>query len=407
MPNRLFIIFILGALSTVSPLAVDMYLPAFAQIAAALHSTPAKVSLSLSSYFVGLAVGQLFYGPLLDRFGRKRPLYFGLVLFMISSLLCLRAHSVEDLVILRFVQALGGYAAQVAAMAMIRDFFPVQETAKILSLLILILGVSPLLAPTIGSYVTVHWGWPWVFVVLTAFVLILLAVVFFKLPEGHQPDPTISLHPVPIAQSFAAILRNPQFYTFALAGAFSFAGVLVYVAGAPIIFMGSFQVTPEGFGAIFAGLSVGFIGSNQVNVFLLRRFSSSQVFCGALLVECPASLLFLIGTYYGWFGLPATLVLLFIALSSLGLAFPNAAALALAPFDHNIGSASAMLGFLQIGVSSLASASLGIFDSHRILPVVAILAATAWIGLAIFLIGKRRIPELVFVEEKGATPLAH
>jgi DHA1 family bicyclomycin/chloramphenicol resistance-like MFS transporter len=246
-----------------------------------------------------------------------------------------------------------------------------------------------------------------VFLILASVAAINLLVCLRFLPEGHRPDSTVSLKPLPIFRNYVSVLKEPQFLTYALSGAFAFSGLLVYVAGSPIIFLEVFHVDARTFGLIFAGLSVGFIGSNQLNVFLLRKFSSAQVFRGALLVECPASLLFLVGTYFGWFGLPGTLALLFIALSSLGLAFPNAAALALAPFDRNIGSASAMLGFLQIGVSSLASASIGIFDSHRILPVVAILAATSWIGLAIFLIGRRTIPALVFVEEKGVTPLAH
>ncbi len=234
-----------------------------------------------------------------------------------------------------------------------------------------------------------------------------LAAVYWLLPQGHAPDKTVSLRPAPITANFIAVLREPQFITYALAGAFAFAGLLVYVAGSPIIFMEVFHVSAKTFGAIFAALSVGFIGSNQINVLLLRKFTSEQIFRGALLVECPAALLFLVGTSYGWFGLWTTLALLFIALSSLGLAYPNAAALALAPFDHNIGSASSMLGFLQIGVSGLASASIGIFDSHGMLPVTIVLAATSWIGFGILIIGKRSIGRCRFVEEKGATPLAH
>jgi DHA1 family bicyclomycin/chloramphenicol resistance-like MFS transporter len=391
-PNRFFIILILGALSTVSPIAIDMYLPAFKEIAAALHTSPAKVSLSLSSYFIGLAAGQLVYGPLLDRFGRKKPLYFGMILFMLASFFCMQARTVESLVVLRFVQALGGCAAQVAAMAMVRDFFPIKDTAKILSLLILILGVSPLLAPTIGSFIAVALGWQWVFVVLATLVLVLLAVVFFFLPEGHRPDKTISLHPVPILRNFAAILEFPQFYTYALAGAFSFAGVLVYVAGSPIIFMDYFHVTPKGYGAIFAGLSVGFIGSNQVNILLLRKFNSAQIFRGALMLECAMTLIFLAGTHFHWFGLATTLIMLFILLSCLGLTYPNAAALALAPFDKNIGSASALLGFIQIGAAALTSAGVGILNTQSIFPVFAIFTATAWIALIIFSLGRRYIP---------------
>jgi DHA1 family bicyclomycin/chloramphenicol resistance-like MFS transporter len=292
-------------------------------------------------------------------------------------------------------------------MAMVRDFFPVQETAKIISLLILILGASPLLAPTIGSFVSVHLGWQWVFVILAVVALANLAVLFWYLPEGHQPDRNVSLRLGPIIRNYVEVLKEPQFTVFTLAGSFSFAGLLVYVAGSPIIFMEVFHVDAITFGLIFAGLAVGFIGSNQVNVLLLRKYSSEQIFKVSLIVVCPVALLFLVGTHYGWFGLWPTLVLLFISLSSLGLVFPNAAALALVPFDHNIGSAAAMLGFLQIGISGLASASIGIFDSHTMQPVTIILAATSWIGLAIFLLGKRRITSVRFVEEKGATPLAH
>jgi DHA1 family bicyclomycin/chloramphenicol resistance-like MFS transporter len=405
--NRILIILILGALATISPFAIDMYLPAFPQIAAALHTSTARVSLSLSSYFAGLAAGQLFYGPLLDRFGRKLPLYAGMMLFIAASVACLGARSVEWLIALRFVQALGGCAAAVAAMAMVRDFFPAKETAKIISLLILVISASPMLAPSVGVYVAVNLGWQWVFIVLSAFVVLMLLVTAFVLPEGHTPDRSISLRPGPILHNYALVLKEPQFITYALSGAFAFSGLLVYVAGSPIVFMEVFHVSAKQFGAIFAGLSVGFIGSNQVNVLLLRKFSSEQIYRGAMLVECPMALLLLIGTMAGWFGLPATLVLLFICLSSLGLAYPNAAALSLVPFDRNIGSASAMLGFLQIGVSGLASASIGIFDSHSLMPVALALTVASWIGFAILLIGKRRIPNLRYVEEKDAHILPH
>jgi DHA1 family bicyclomycin/chloramphenicol resistance-like MFS transporter len=158
---------------------------------------------------------------------------------------------------------------------------------------------------------------------------------------------------------------------------------------------------------IFAGLAVGFIGSNQFNVLLLRKWTSEQIFRATLIVECPVILLFLMGTYFGWLGLPATLVLLFISLSSLGLAYPNAAALSLVPFDHNIGSASAMLGFLQIGISSLASASTGLINSTTMLPVALIMAATSWIGFGILFFGKSRIKQVRYVEEKDANFLSH
>lgn len=407
MLNRKWIIFILGALCTISPFAIDMYLPAFPSIADGLDTTTAKVSLSISSYFVGFALGQILYGPLLDRFGRKLPLYVGLVLFIVCSAICIWVPDVSWLIAIRFLQALGGCVAQVAAMAMVRDFFPVKDTAKIISLLILILGVSPLLAPTIGGFVSIHFGWQAVFVILSVHAFIMLIVCWRWLPEGHPPDASVSLRPAPILANFIFVLKERQFITYAMAGAFAFAGLLVYVAGSPIMFMEVFDVEPSVFGAIFAGLSVGFIGSNQINVLLLRRFTSDQIFRGALLVECPAAILFLVGTIYGWFGLASTVALLFVILFSLGLAYPNAAALAMAPFDRNIGSASAMLGFLQVGVSSIASASIGLFDSQSVLPIAFILALTSCLGFAILIIGKRKIPQLKFLEESGANPVVH
>jgi len=234
---------------------------------------------------------------------------------------------------------------------------------------------------------------------------VMLVICRWWLPEGHRPDPSVSLRFTPIMRNFAEVLREPQFLTYAISGAFAFSGLLVYVAGSPIVFMEVFHVSAHTFGAIFAGLSVGFIGSNQINVLLLRKFSSEQIFRGALLVECPTALLFLVGTIYGWFGLATTLALLFVILSSLGLAYPNAAALAMVPFERNIVSASALPGFWQSGVSSVASASIGIFDSHTMMPIALILAATSWIGLAILYIVRRKIPSLRFVDESGASTL--
>jgi DHA1 family bicyclomycin/chloramphenicol resistance-like MFS transporter len=400
--NRYLIIMILGGLSTISPFSVDMYLPAFKEIAVALHTSTAHLSLTLSSYFAGLAVGQLCYGPLLDRFGRKLPLYAGLVLFMVASLLCLCSRTVEWLIVFRVVQAIGGCAAQVAGMAMVRDFFHVDETAKIISLLILILSVSPFLAPSAGVFVAVHFGWQSVFIVLAAFVLFMLVICIWKLPTGYHPDSKISLQPGSILRNYVTVMREPQFLVYSLSGAFAFSGLLVYVSSSPIIFMEVYHLSPQRFSAMFAALAVGFIGANQVNVLLLRRFTSEQIFRVTLLVDCPVATLLLIGTLFGWFNLPETFVLLFITLSSLGLAFPNAAALALVPFDQNIGSASALLGFLQISISVLATAAIGISNSHTMIPVVLVLAATSWIALGILSIGKRSIHGLRYVEEKGA-----
>jgi DHA1 family bicyclomycin/chloramphenicol resistance-like MFS transporter len=389
--RELSIILILGSLCTITPFAIDLYLPAFPQIAAGLGSTEAQVALSLSSYFVGMAVGQLFYGPLLDRFGRKKPLYLGLGLFVLATAGCALAQNVETLIVMRLMQALGGCVAQVGAITMVRDFFPIHEGAKVMSLLLLILSVSPLLAPTIGSFLATVLGWQWIFALLAVITLGILAVVVMHLPEGHKPDPTVSLKPLPIARTFWGILRDPHFHVYALAGAFCFSGLFLYVAGSPIIFMKVFHVSTHLYGAIFAGLSVGFIGGSQLNILLSKKFGSAAVFKYAMLVQAAIAVIFLIGTWQDWYGLEATIAMFFAWLSCLGLIYPNAAVLALAPFSKHAGSASALLGFLQIGVGALSSSTVGLLDAQTALPIVTTLTVTTVIGTAIFFSGQHKL----------------
>jgi MFS transporter, DHA1 family, multidrug resistance protein len=390
-PSNFVIILILGALSTLSPFSIDMYLPAFPQIARDLGTTPAQISLSVSGYFIGLALGQLFYGPLLDRFGRKPPLYAGLSLFVAASLGCVAVRSPGLFIALRLLQALGGCVAQVGAIAMVRDFFPARESAKILSLLILVLSVSPLFAPTIGGVVATTVGWAWIFVILAAFGLFLIIIIGLLLPEGHQPDTEISLRPRAVLKGFVAIIRHPQFYTYAFGGAFAFAGLFVYVTGSPIIFIDSFHVDPRGYGLIFAALAMSFIGGSQLNIWLTRRYADRKIFRLTVIGQNIVMLVILGGTLGGWYGLTANIVLLMLYLPFCGMAYPNAAAIALEPFSKNIGSASALLGFLQMSIGAFASTGVGFLRASSALPIFAVMAATAVIGLVILLANERRV----------------
>jgi DHA1 family bicyclomycin/chloramphenicol resistance-like MFS transporter len=368
-----------------------MYLPAFSQIAADFGTKPSSISLSLASYFVGLAIGQLLYGPLLDRYGRKKPLYVGLVIYILTSIGCTFSSGIEALVIFRFIQGLGGCVALVAAMAMVRDFFPVKESAKVFSLLMLILGVSPLLAPTFGGFITVHFGWKWVFIALALIVLLIMVFTYLFLPDGQKPDASVSLGFKPMAATFGTILKTPLFYTYALSGAFSFACLFVYVASSPIIFMEVFKIGPGTYGGIFALLSVGFIGGNQLNVLLLRYYKSEQIFFTALACQVAIAAVFLVGSLGQWYGLIGTIGLYFLSLSCLGLTYPNASAIALAPFTRNIGSASALIGSLQIGTGSLVSACVGVYTIVDNVPVATLMFGSSAIALAILIAGRKRL----------------
>ena len=178
------LILILGALSTISPFSIDMYLPGFPAIADDLDTTIDVVQLSLTSYFIGIAAGQLLYGPLLDRFGRKKPLYAGLSIYVITSLGCALIHSVDALIIMRFLQAVGGCAGMVAAQALVRDIFPVEKTAQAFSWITLVIAISPMIAPAVGSYVAVAFGWQAIFLILASLALLLIAGVYFTLPAA-------------------------------------------------------------------------------------------------------------------------------------------------------------------------------------------------------------------------------
>jgi DHA1 family bicyclomycin/chloramphenicol resistance-like MFS transporter len=385
------LILILGSLTALAPFSIDMYLPGFPAIAKDLNTTVSKVALSLSSFFIGISAGQLLYGPLLDRFGRKKPLYFGLVIYIIASAGCALATSIDALIALRFIQALGSCAATVAAVAMVRDLFPIKDSAKVFAMLMLVLGVSPMIAPTLGGYVTSHLGWHTIFIILLGIGVFNLIASFLWLPEVYKPDTTMSLKPKPIISNFILVMREPQFYTYALTGALAFAGLFVYISGSPLLFMDIFKVNEETYGWIFALLSVGFIGSSQVNTLLLKRFKSEQIIFFAMLAQVITIIFFLIGGINGWFGLYTTIFLLFKFLCCLGFVSPNASALTLAPFTKNAGSAAALMGAIQMGLGALASVGIGLFDAKSVVPMLVIMAACSVLAFLVLTIGRRTI----------------
>lgn len=396
------LILILGSLTALGPFSIDMYLPGFPAIAKDLHTTTARVSLSLSGFFIGISVGQLLYGPLLDRFGRKKPLYIGLTIYIIASFCCVYVKSIDALILLRFIQAIGSCAAAVASIAMVRDLFPVKDNAKVFALLMLVVAVSPMIAPTVGGYATSTFGWHSVFIILMLLGVLNLLASIFGLPDSYIPDHTLSLKPKPIINSFINVIKEPQFYTYALTGAMAFAGLFAYVAGSPLLFMDIFALSEENYGWIFAFLSVGLIGASQVNTLMLKKYSSEQLIFGALICQAITGVIFVLGSMNGWLGLPETIFLLFIFLSCLGFASPNASALSLAPFTRNAGSASALMGAIQMGLGTLASIGVSLFTARSSVPMVAIMALTSLIALIILLTGRKMIKNKVEVDKENA-----
>lgn len=256
-----FIILILGALATISPFSIDMYLPGFPAIALDLNASMSQVQLSLTAYLVGIAFGQLLYGPLLDRFGRKRPLYVGLAVYILASIACVFTESINALIFMRFLQALGGCAGIVSAQALVRDLFPANKTAQAFSLITLVISVSPMIAPTVGGYVTAHFGWQYVFVILAAITLVILIVSYFFLPKGRGSDPSVSLKPQAVTKNYYSVLRNPQFLMYAVTGGIASAAPFAYIAGSPNVFMNIYGLTEQQYGWVFALLAF----ANRIN----------------------------------------------------------------------------------------------------------------------------------------------
>ncbi len=399
--NKFYLILILGLLSAVGPFSIDMYLPAFPAIAEGLHSNVARVTLSLSSFFVGISAGQLLYGPLLERFGRKKPLYIGLCAYLIASVGCALASSVDALIVLRLLQALGGCVGMVASRAMVRDLFEVKENAKIFSLLMLVVAVSPIIAPTLGGYVTAVLGWRFVFVMLIIVAIIILIGIYLLLPESKKPDPNFSLKPKPIIKNFASVIRHPQFYTYAFTGAIAASGLYAYIGGSPYVFMELFKVSEKQYGWIFALIAMGLIGSSQLNSVLLKNYTSEQIIKVALLCQSITGITLFLITLFGWSELFSTIFLIFIFLCCQGFTFPNSSALSLAPFGHNAGSASALMGAIQMSIGAFTSALVSILQNHTALPMTGVMACCAITAFSVFTFGRRIIVDRASAEQVG------
>jgi DHA1 family bicyclomycin/chloramphenicol resistance-like MFS transporter len=385
------LILILGSLTALSPFSIDMYLPGFPAIAKDLATSVSKVSLSLSSFFIGISLGQLLYGPLLDRFGRKKQLYIGLSVYILASIGCALSHTIGTLIFLRLIQALGSCAATVVSVTLVRDLFPVEENAKVFALLILVLGASPLIAPTAGGYIVSSLGWHAVFIVLTILCILIFLCCILWLPAGNAPDTSLSLKPGPITRSFLSVFFTPQFYTYCLTGGIAFTGLFAYVAGSPIVFMNVYGVSQKTYGWIFAMLSIGFIGSSQLNNILLKKYKSHQILAFILQAYVVVSLLFIIASQMGWLHLPLTIVFIFILLACVGIANPNTAALTLAPFARNAGTASSLMGAIQMGLGSMISVFISLFEKPSVTPLAIAFIISSALSLMVFKLGSRQL----------------
>jgi DHA1 family bicyclomycin/chloramphenicol resistance-like MFS transporter len=343
---------VLGMLSAIGPFAIDMYLPAFPAIARELQVDVSGVQMSLMSFFLAVAICQIAYGPLSDRFGRKPPLYAGLGLFALASIGCSFAPNVETLIALRFLQGVGSCAAMVIPRAIIRDLHTGHEAARLMATSMLVFSVSPILAPLAGSALTAFFSWRVIFWAIALIGIGGLAVVLFLLPETHKQDPSRG----GIGQAFrtyGTLLKDKRFLGLAFIGGFSQASFFAYLAGSSVIFIEHFGMTPSAYSMIFASNAIAFIGSAQFNSTFMRRFGAERVVRFA--ISCfavPVTVLFVL-TLLGVDNAFVLWGLLFVSFGCLGFVIPSTAVLALEEHGPVAGTASALMGTLQLSTGAV------------------------------------------------------
>ncbi len=377
------LVFILGLLSAVGPFAIDMYLPALPQIGASLNAPVGAVQASLTAFFLALGVGQPLFGTLADMWGRKRPLYLGLAIFVVASVGCALAQDIHTLVVLRFVQGLGAAAGMAIPRAVVRDMHTGHEAARFMSLLMLVFSVSPILAPLAGSGVIVLGGWRMVFWVVAAAAVIGLIAMTRALPETRPAQARLDSSLASVLQAYALLLRDRHYLGLVLIGACAMAGFFVYLAGSPFVLINHYGLSTTQYSMAFAMNAIAFIGSAQFTGTLGKRFGLAPVVKVAATAS-GAVMLCLLGYYLaGGDRLPVLIGLYFIASALMGLVIPTTSVLALEEHGEIAGTASALLGTLQMLTGAVAMQIVGIFSTGKPLPMVVGMATGALCGVAL------------------------
>lgn len=374
----------LGAITALGPLSIDMYLPAFPQIAGDFGAPPSAIQSSLSACILGLALGQLVVGPISDAVGRRPPLFAGLVAYAVMSLLCALAPSAPLFVAARFAQGLAGSAALVIATAVARDLYHGAAAARFFSALMLVMGLAPILAPVLGAQLLLVGSWHGLFVVLAGAGLALLVAASVLLPETLPQENRHTGGLASTAAAFAAVLRDRVFVGNAAVAALAFAAMFAYIAGSPFVLQKIHGISAQHFAMVFGANALGLIALSQVNGRLVHRLGPQRLM-GIGLAGLAVGALFLQAAVALQMGLAAVLAGLFVVVASQGLIMPNASALALTNHGRNAGSASALLGTLRFLIGALAAPLVGLAGEGTALPMAGIITLCGLAALALFL----------------------
>jgi DHA1 family bicyclomycin/chloramphenicol resistance-like MFS transporter len=364
MSPRLTMILVLGAFVALGPLTIDTYLPSLPALTADLQSTSSTVQLTLTGTLLGLALAQLVIGPLSDSLGRRRPLLAGIALHVVASLAIVVAPNVAVLGALRFVQGAGAAAGSVIALAIIRDLYSGREAATMFSRLMLVMGVAPVLAPTLGGELLRITSWRGVFVFLAVYGVLVLIAGALALRESLPPQHRRATGVAPTLRTYGGLLRDRVFVGLVLVAGLTMAGLFGYVAGSSFVFQQQFGLDQQQFGLVFGAGAIFLIAATQLNAYLLRAFEPGTLLLAALIGGSVAGLVLVGTTVTGFGGIVGVLLPMFGVLFAVGLALPNAPALALARHGDAAGTAAALVGAVQFGVGALVSPMVGILGNN-------------------------------------------
>ncbi|MCS7484428.1 multidrug effflux MFS transporter [Umezawaea endophytica] len=372
-PTRLKLVGLLGALCTLGPMSIDMYLPAFPSMATELEAAAPQIQLSLTTFIIGLALGQLLAGPISDAIGRRKPLLVGLAAYITFSLLCAIAPTALALAGLRFIQALGVAAGFVVATAVARDLFSGLAMAKFMSLLMLVNGLGPVIAPVLGGQVLRLTSWRGTFLVLAIIGAILLTILAFALPETHKPENRVPANLRGTLRTFGKLLRDRYFLGYALAASFALGSLFAYVSGASFVLQKVFGLSPQQFSLVFGVNSLGILLAGLLNTWLTGKLMPRTLLKAGLGMATTGGAGLLAAGVLGG-GLLTFLPALFLLTTSVGVLLPNAASLAMNRHPEAAGSASALLGVLQFLAGGLIAPVVGAAGTESVLPMAAVMA---------------------------------